>query len=89
MLEDCDASNRPVKVKEPHYKVFPEFIGASYMKRYELFCRKLVLERHYTSAVFITSKSDLGLDGIYNEPAHDIGITKFATALTANIGAFG
>ena len=36
-------------------------------------------------AAFITSKSDLGLDGIYNEPAHDIGIAKFATALTANL----
>ena len=34
MLEDCDASVRPVKVKEPHFKVFPEFVGASYMKRY-------------------------------------------------------
>jgi len=89
MLEDCDSSNRPVKVKEPHYKVFSEFIGASYMKRYELFCRKLVLERHYTSAAFITSRNDSGLDGIYNEPAHDIGMAKFATALTANIGAFG
>ena len=53
------------------------------------YCKKLVLERHYTSAAFITSKSDLGLDGIYNEPAHDIGVAKFATALTANIGAFG
>ena len=34
MLEDCKASVRPVKVKEPHFKVFPEFVGASYMKRY-------------------------------------------------------
>ncbi|MBZ0109802.1 MAG: PaeR7I family type II restriction endonuclease, partial [Candidatus Scalindua rubra] len=38
MLEDCEASTRPVRVKEPHFKVFPEFEGASYMKRYELFC---------------------------------------------------
>ena len=28
MLEDCPASNRPVKVKEPHFKVFPEFIAS-------------------------------------------------------------
>ncbi len=88
MLEDCPASSRPVKVREPHYKVFPEFVGASYMKRYELFCRKLVLERHYTSAALITSKSDLGLDGIYNEPAQDIAVAKFATVLAASIGAF-
>jgi hypothetical protein len=38
MLEDCEASNRPVSVQEPHFKVFPEFKKASYMKRYELFC---------------------------------------------------
>lgn len=88
MLEDCPASSRPVNVREPHYKVFPEFVGASYMKRYELFCRKLVLERHYTSAALVTSKSDLGLDGIYNEPAQDITVARFATVLEASIGAF-
>jgi hypothetical protein len=35
-----------------YFKVFPEFVGASYMRRYELFCRKLVLERHYTASAF-------------------------------------
>jgi len=49
MLEDCEASNRPVRVKEPHFNVFPEFVGASYMKRYELFCRKLILVKCGTS----------------------------------------
>lgn len=88
MLEECPASSRPVAVREPHYKVMPEFVGASYMKRYELFCRKLVMERHYTSAAFITSKSDLGLDGVYNEPAQDITVPKFAAVLAASIGAF-
>ena len=78
MLEDCPASNRPVKVREPHFKVFPEFIGASYMKRYELFCRKLILERHYTSASFITSANDSGLKGVYHEPANDLSFENFA-----------
>jgi hypothetical protein len=40
MLEDSPASNSPVRVAEPHFKVFPEFVNASYMKRYEVFCRK-------------------------------------------------
>src|SRR3989304_4959026 len=44
MLEDCKESQRPVKVKEPHFKVFQEFKEASYAKRYELFCRKLLRE---------------------------------------------
>src|SRR4030042_637660 len=66
MLEDCGASNRSVSVQEPHFKVFPEFVGASYMRRYELFCRKLVLERHYTASALITSSSPDGLKGAYN-----------------------
>jgi hypothetical protein len=74
MLEDCPASNRPVRVEEPHFEVFPEFKKASYTKRYELFCRKLVRERHYTAAAFLTSQSISGLDGIYNEPADDLSI---------------
>ena len=88
MLEDCDASVCPVKVKEPHFKVFPEFAGASYMKRYELFCRKLVLERHYTSASFITSESESGLKGMYREPANDLSFEIFLKSLVSHIGAF-
>jgi len=88
MLEDCQASKRPVKVREPHFKVFPEFIGASYMKRYELFCRKLILERHYTSSSFITSASDNGIEGVYNEPADDLSFKIFARALVSHVGAF-
>jgi hypothetical protein len=88
MLEDCDASNRPVRVKEPHFKVFPEFVEASYMKRYELFCRKLVLERHYTAASFITSDSQKGLTGIYKEPANDLSFSIFLRSLVSHVGAF-
>ncbi len=88
MLEECDASIRPVKVKEPHFKVFPEFVGASYMKRYELFCRKLILERHYTASAFITSKSDSGLNGVYNEPAKDLTFSTCIKSLISHISVF-
>ncbi|MBN2126493.1 MAG: PaeR7I family type II restriction endonuclease [Deltaproteobacteria bacterium] len=88
MLEDCPASNRPVKVREPHFKLFPEFVSASYMKRYELFCRKLVLERHYTSAAFITSDIASGIKGMYKEHAEDLSISQFARSLFAYAQAF-
>lgn len=88
MLEDCPASTRPVKVKEPHFKVFPEFVGASYMKRYEVFCRKLVLERHYTSVAFLTSDSATGLTGAYQEPAQDILLSIFLKSLVSHVGVF-
>jgi len=88
MLEDCRASTRPVKVREPHFKVFPEFVGASYMKRYELFCRKLILERHYTSSSFITSGNDNGIEGVYKEPAKDLSFELFAKSLISHVGVF-
>lgn len=88
MLEDCDASNRPISVQEPHFNVFPEFAGASYMRRYELFCRKLVLERYYTASAFITSSSQDGLNGVYNMPAEDLSIERFAKVLVAHVATF-
>jgi len=77
-----------VKVKEPHFKVFPEFVGASYMRRYEIFCRKLVLERHYTVAAFISSTIEEGLQGSFSTPAADLSVEHFAKTLTAHLAAF-
>ena len=84
MLEESRASNRPVRISEPHFKTFPEFVGASYMKRYELFCRKLVLERHYTASAYITSTSQDGINGEFKTPAEDLSIERFAKVLVAH-----
>ncbi len=88
MLEDCPASNKPVGITEPHFKVFPEYVGASYMKRYELFCRKLVLERHYAASAFITSTSTEGLGGAYKAPAPDLSVDRFARMLVSHVRTF-
>jgi len=85
MLEDCDGSTRPVRVREPHFEVFPEFVEASYMERYELFCRKLVIERHYTAAAFITSDRRSGDSGTYQTPADDLSLDRFARILMAHL----
>lgn len=65
LLEDCDKSRQPVKVKEPHFKVFPEFLNASYMNRYEILLNKLVLERLYDSSTLILSKRNHPHETIY------------------------
>ena len=88
VLEDCEGSRRPVKVKEPHFKVFPEFVNASYAKRYELFCRKLVRERHYNTAAFLTSDQTAGLEGKFHEPADDLAFLQFAKSLVAHVSAY-
>jgi hypothetical protein len=89
LLEDCPESRRPVKVKEPHFKVLPEFVNASYAERYELFCRKLVRERHYNVAAYLLSDKVNGLKGRYLEPADDLKFEIFARSLVAQVTAFG
>jgi len=68
LLEDCEKSTRPVKTREPHFAVFPEFRDASYAKRYQLLCGKLIRERLYTSACFLMSNKIDGGKGGYSEP---------------------
>lgn len=89
MLEECENSNRPVKVHEPHFKVFPEFVNASYAKRYELFCRKLVRERHYTASSFLLSSKTSGIKGKHKEPADDLNFEMFARSMIGQLTAYG
>ncbi len=58
------------------------------MKRYELFCRKLVLERHYAATALLASDSVGGVSGEYGTPAPDLSISRFARMLTAHLGGF-
>jgi hypothetical protein len=88
LLEDCARSTTPVSVKEPHFKVFPEFRDSSYAKRYELFCRRLILEKHYDSSAFLMSNPEKGINGDYSEPAHDLAFELFASSLVAHVAAF-
>jgi len=88
LLEDCEGSRRPVKVKEPHFKVLPEFVNASYAKRYELFCRKLVRERHYNAAALLLSAPKGGLKGAFAEPAEDLAFLAFVKSLVAHVSAY-
>ena len=69
LLEDCTKSTTPVKVAEPHFKVFPEFRGASYAKRYEILLRRLMREKLFDGAAFLMATDRDGLKGHYTEPA--------------------
>ena len=50
LLEDSDKSNRPVRCEEPHYPVFQEFQAASYARRYQILCERLVERQLYSAA---------------------------------------
>jgi hypothetical protein len=81
MLEDCSASTRPVRSSAPFFRVFPEFLGASYRQRYEILLTKLVRERLYDAACFLLSNSTTGPQGIFQEPSPELSFKSFVDSL--------
>jgi hypothetical protein len=79
---------RPVKVAESHYKVFPEFQGASYAKRYEILLLKLLRERLYDGACLMLSARRQGARGGFSEPSAELTFQKFASSLMAHAIAY-
>lgn len=88
LLEDDPASNAPVAVAEPHFKVRDEFRDASYARRYELFCEKLMRERLYDATAFLMSSKDPGRAGKYREPSEELTFKRFVAALMGRGVAF-
>jgi len=83
LLEEAPASLSPVRAREPHFKVFPEFKEASYARRYEILLTKLVRERLYDAACFLMSNAVEGPRGVYREPMAELGFQNFIASLLA------
>lgn len=87
MLEDCEASRSAVRDKSPHFRLFPEFSGASYADRYNIMCRKLMQENLYTTASLILSPRHAFESGEYGELSELTGLHNFVTSLAGHIAA--
>lgn len=85
LLEEAPKSTVPVSVKEPFFPIDEEFRGTSYKRRYEILCRRLLLERLYDAACFVTASA--APDAPINEPAEDLGFASFARAIRARAAA--
>lgn len=80
-VERSNKSISQVRVTEPHFKVLEEFKNTSYIDRYAILCRKLILERHYTSTALLWT-SDKDTYGIVSE---DISIETFLSTFAGYI----
>lgn len=87
LLEDCARSRSAVKVAEPHFKVFPEFRGASYRDRYAILIEKLMRERLYDGACLLLSSAEAAESGEYNEPHPELTFAKFVAPLLAHVSS--
>lgn len=87
MVEDADKSRSAVRDASPHFPVFPEFQGASYLKRYDILCQKLVQEQLYTTAALLTSPRTSATSGEYSEMSEMTGLKAFVSALAGHVAS--
>ncbi|MDQ6739473.1 MAG: PaeR7I family type II restriction endonuclease, partial [Actinomycetota bacterium] len=87
LVEDAAESRRPVRDASPHFPVFPEFQGASYQQRYNLFCQRLVQEQLYTTACVLTSPRTAAADGEYHDLGEMTNLKTFVTNFAGHVAA--
>jgi hypothetical protein len=89
LLEDCEASRRPVGLRQPHFSAFPEFVDASYARRYELLITKLLRDRLYDGACLVLADRRDAASGKFAEPATELSFANFVQPLLARVHLLG
>lgn len=87
LVEDAKGSRSAVNCSSPHFPIFKEFENASYLKRYDLLCQKLVCENLYTTASLIASPRDAMESGDYIELSDMTGLKTFVSVLAGHAAA--
>lgn len=87
MVEDADGSRRPIQDRSPHFPVFQEFQGASYLKRYDILCQRLVQEQLYTTASVIASPREAVDSGAHSDLSEMTSLKSFVTAFAGHVAA--
>ena len=86
LLEETAGSMSAVKASARHFPIDPEFEGASYAKRYELLCRRLIAERHYSAATLLLSRKEMARHRPnYHEPSPELTAQRFAELLLRTV----
>lgn len=87
LVEDAPGSRSPVSYTSRHFPVFEAFMGASYLKRYDILCERLVTEKLYTSAALLASPSDAAGSGAFCHLSELTSLKAFAVALAGHVAA--
>lgn len=84
MVEDAPGSRSSVRDSSPHFPVFEEFKGASYLKRYDLLCQRLVQEQLYTTAAIVAAERSAVDTGNFKNLSDMTSLKTFITALAGH-----
>lgn len=87
LVEDAPESRSPVRDSSPHFPIDDEFKSASYLKRYDLLCQRLMQEQLYTRAALISTPKDAVNSGAFSELSAMTNLKSFVSALAGHIAA--
>ena len=83
LVEEHPKSTSTVKLANAVFEPMPAFHKTSYIDRYAILCQRLVLERNYSSAAFLTApRAD---SGAFTEPDSTLGFFPFARSLFGHL----
>ena len=86
VLEDCDGTERPIR-SAAEYPLLPEFHDASYAQRYEILCRKLMLEQLYDAACLVLTPRAGRSTGSWRSRSEETSLGYFARMFAGRIAA--
>jgi hypothetical protein len=81
VLEEATGSTSAVKLETAVFPVEGIFVGTSYKDRYRILCDRLVKERLYDAAWFLTSTKV----AIIHEPASGLSLEAFSAAIAGRV----
>lgn len=87
LVENAPGSRAPVRDRSPHFPVFPEFQDASYLKRNDNLCQRLMKEQLYSTAVLMTSPRDAVNSGSYGGLSDMTSFKTFVTSFAGHVAA--
>jgi hypothetical protein len=87
LVEDAPRSRSPVRDVSPNFPLLPEFRGASYVQRYDLLCKKLVIEQLYTTAPVLVSPRTAARTGRFEDVSTLTSLKTFVTTFAGHIAA--
>ncbi len=83
LIEESAESIRPVGISSKHFPTDPAFVGASYVKRLDLLCDRMMREGLYTAAAVIAAPD--GKSGAFRDESPETGIKRFLAAFASRM----
>ena len=83
LVEESPRSTSPVRLAKAVFEPMPVFYNTSYLERYAILCKRLVLERNYSAASLLAAQRDG--EGSFSEPDAELGFGVFAKSLFGHL----